>query len=773
MKLVIVESPTKAKTIEKYLGKKYKVIASAGHIRDLPESTLGIDVKGDFTPKYVINQSKKDIVKTLKTQAAKAEEVLLATDPDREGEAISWHLAQALKLPLDQKNRIVFNEITEKAVNQALLSPREIDQNLVDAQQARRVLDRLVGYKLSPLLCKKISGKLSAGRVQSVALKFVVEREKEIRAFKKEEYHVLTAMLTEKPEAKKQFKAVLSKKNGKKITVKTTAEAEEIKSLVSKEKWICGNIKRAQSKSYAPPPFTTSSMQQEASNRLGMSSDITMRVAQQLYEGINMEGEGHVALVTYIRTDSVRVADEALVEVREAIGKMFGKEFLPEKPNYFKNKKNAQDAHEAIRPVSIARTPKSLEGKLDRNQLRLYKLIYEKFISSQMTPAVYDTLNGEINAGEYAFKFSGKILVFEGYLKAQGKQKVEEKEDEDGENAYLPNLESGNETYLAQLLSEQKFTKPPARYTDATLIKLLEEKGIGRPSTYAAILTVLLKRQYTYKDKKFIVPTEVAELVTDFLEKHFADIMNPLFTAEVEEKLDTVEQDGADWKAIIKDFYEPMMEKIQIAQTERIETGELCPQCGKMLLEKSSKFGKYIQCEDKECGFKKQTKENISDVICEKCGANMIVRTGRYGKFLACPNYPECKNIKPLDGEVIKTDEKCEKCGSDMTVKKGRYGNFLACTNEECKAIKSMAKPVAKCPFCGKDVSQRKSKTGKIFYGCAGYPDCNFISWDIPTGDKCPTCGTFTVVKETKAGKFIRCTNKGCDYEVDITPKDE
>ncbi len=772
MKLVIVESPTKAKTIEKYLGKKYKVIASQGHIRDLPESTLGIDVKGDFSPKYVINQSKKEIVKTLKAQTAKAEEVLLATDPDREGEAISWHLAQALKLPTDTKNRIVFNEITEKAVKQALNEPREIDLNLVDAQQARRVLDRLVGYKLSPLLCKKISGKLSAGRVQSVALKFVVDREKEIRAFKQEEYHVLTAMLSEKPEAKKQFKAVLAKKNGKKITVTTTEQAEEIRKAVASEKWLCGNIKRAQSKSQAPPPFTTSSMQQEASNRLGMSSDITMRVAQQLYEGINVEGEGHVALVTYIRTDSVRVAEDALFEVRNAIAKMFGEDYLPDKPNFFKNKKNAQDAHEAIRPVSVSRTPKSLEGKLDRNQLRLYKLIYERFMSSQMSPAVYNTLSGEINAGEYAFKFSGKILIFEGYLKAQGKQKAEEKEDEDGENAYLPNLENGMETYLAKLLSEQKFTKPPARYTDATLIKLLEEKGIGRPSTYASILTVLLKRQYTYKEKKYIFPTEVAELVTEFLEKHFEDIMNPQFTAEVEEKLDEVEQDGKDWKGIVKDFYEPMMEKIQIAQTERIETGEHCPNCGMMLLEKSSKFGKYIQCENKECGFKKQTKENISDVICEKCGANMIVRTGRYGKFLACPNYPECKNIKSLDKE-IKTDEKCEKCGSDMTVKKGRYGNFLACTNEECKAIKSMAKAVAKCPTCGKDVTQRRSKTGKIFYGCSGYPDCNFISWDIPTGDKCPTCGTFTVIKETKAGKFIRCTNKGCDYELEVTQKEE
>ncbi|MFI3163546.1 MAG: type I DNA topoisomerase [Bacillota bacterium] len=773
MKLVIVESPTKAKTIEKYLGKKYKVIASQGHIRDLPESTLGIDVKGDFSPKYVISQSKKDIVKTLKAQTAKAEEVLLATDPDREGEAISWHLAQALKLPTNIKNRIVFNEITEKAVKQALTEPREIDQNLVDAQQARRALDRLVGYKLSPLLCKKISGKLSAGRVQSVALKFVVDREKEINAFNKEEYHVITAMLKEKADAKKDFKAVLAKKDGKKITVKTTEEANEIKKAVEKADFICGNIKRAQSKSYAPPPFTTSSMQQEASNKLGMSSDITMRVAQQLYEGINVEGEGHIALVTYIRSDSVRIAEDALFEVRNAITKMFGESFLPEKPNYFKNKKNAQDAHEAIRPVSVSRTPKSLEGKLDRNQMRLYRLIYERFISSQMTPAVYDTLTGEINAENYGFKFSGKILVFEGYLKAQGKQKVEEKEDEDGENAYLPNLESGQKTYLSTLSSEQKFTKPPARYTDATLIRLLEDKGIGRPSTYASILTVLLKRQYTYKEKKYIVPTEVAVLVTEFLEKHFVDIMDPKFTAEVEEKLDEVEQDGKDWKEIVKDFYNPMMEIIQAVQTERIETGETCPKCGMMLLEKTSKYGKYIQCENKECGYKKQPKENISDVICEKCGANLIIRTGRYGKFLACPNYPECKNIKSLDHEETKTDEKCEKCGSDMMVKKGRYGNFLACTNEECKAIKSMAKPVAKCPFCGKDVTQRRSKTGKIFYGCSGYPDCNFISWDIPTGDKCPTCGTFTVIKETKAGKFIRCTNKGCDFEKEITQTEE
>ncbi len=772
MKLVIVESPTKAKTIEKYLGKKFKVIASAGHIRDLPESTLGIDVKNDFEPKYVVNQSKKEIVKTLKTQTAKADEVFLATDPDREGEAISWHLAKALKLPLEAKNRIVFNEITEKAVKKALETPREIDQNLVDSQQARRVLDRLVGYKLSPLLCKKISGKLSAGRVQSVALKFVVDREKEISAFKEEEYHVLTANLTEKPGAKKTFKAVLAKKNGKKITVKTTSEAEEIKNAVKGKEFVCQNIKRAQSKSQAPPPYTTSSMQQDASNRLSMSSDITMRIAQQLYEGINMEGEGHVALVTYIRTDSVRVSEDALNDVRGAIERFFGKEYLPAKPNFFRNKKNAQDAHEAIRPVSIERTPKSLEGKLDRNQMRLYKLIYERFIMSQMAPAIFDTLSGEIVCGEYSFKFSGKTLAFEGYLKAQGKVKAEEKEDEDGENTYIPKLESGQITYLSSIVSEQKFTKPPARYTDASLIKLLEEKGIGRPSTYASILTVLQKRQYTYKEKKYIIPTEVAGLVTEFLEKYFQNIMDPKFTAEVEEKLDEVEQNGKNWKDIVRDFYDPMMENIQIAQSERIETGELCPECGGMLLEKSSKFGKYIQCENKECGYKKQTKENITDEICEKCGANMIIRTGRYGKFLACPNYPACKNIKSLDKEM-KTDEKCEKCGSDMVVKKGKYGNFLACTNEECKTIKSMAKPVAKCPTCGKGVTQRRSKTGKIFYGCTGYPDCNFISWDIPTGEKCPQCGTYTVKKETKAGKFIRCTSKTCDYEIELKDDSE
>ena len=769
MKLVIVESPTKAKTIEKYLGKKYKVVASAGHIRDLPESTLGIDVKNNFEPKYVVSQSKKDIVKTLKAYTAKADEILLATDPDREGEAISWHLAVALKIPIEEKNRIVFNEITEKAVKEALKNPRVINKNLVDAQQARRVLDRLVGYKLSPLLCKKISGKLSAGRVQSVALKFIVDKEREIEAFKEEEYHILTAILSEDKKSTSKFKAVLAKKNGRKIKVQTSSEAQAIVDEVKNERFFCGDIKKTLTKAHPYAPFTTSSLQQDASNKLSMASDMTMRIAQQLYEGINVPGEGHVALVTYIRTDSVRVSSEAIDMVREKILNFFGEKYLPDKPNFYKNKKNAQDAHEAIRPVSLDLTPKSMEGKLDRNQMRVYKLIYERFIMSQMTCALYDTLNGQITAGDYSFKFSGKTLVFDGYLIAQKKQKdEEEKEDEQGENAYIPNLKSGQETFLKDLSSQQKFTKPPARFTDASLIKVLEEKGIGRPSTYASILTVLQKRQYTTKEKKYIFPSDVAKEVTEFLEKYFADIINPKFTAEVEEKLDEVEFEGRGWNEIVKDFYEPMMKNIEIAQSERIETGEICPDCGKMLLQKSSKFGKYIQCEDKECGHKKPMAEDISDEICEKCGANMVVRSGRYGKFLACPSYPDCKNIKSIDKEV-KTDEKCEKCGGDMIIKKGKFGEYMACANyPECKNTKTTAKPVAKCPLCGNDVTGKRSKTGKFFYGCNGYPDCNFLSWDIPTGEKCEKCGTFTVIKETKAGKVIKCTSKSCDFEQNI-----
>lgn len=758
MQLIIVESPSKAKTIEKYLGGKYKVDASGGHVRDLPEKRLGVNIAKNYEPNYVISADKKPVIKRLKEKVEKADKIYLATDPDREGEAISWHLQEVLGLK-DKAQRIEFNEISEKAVKEALKNPREINYNLVDSQQARRVLDRLVGYKLSPLLCKRIQNGLSAGRVQSVALRIIVDKEREIRAFVPAEYWNLTATLSDGHH--KPFTAYLAEKDGKKFKPANQAEADEVENAIKAANgaFAVKQVKKTDTKSHALPPFTTSTMQQDASAKLNMSSPMCMQVAQHLYEGIETQ-EGHLALVTYIRTDSVRISAESQARAREYIAEKYGDEYVPEKPNFYKSKKNAQDAHEAIRPIDLCMTPEKVKPLLDRNHYNLYKLIYERFIASQMSEAKYNYVTIDSVCGDYTFRTNGRTVVFKGYTAVYDDYKANQ-ETEDGEIVkVIPPVKEGDGLKAENVGKEQKFTKPPVRFTDASLVRIMEEKGIGRPSTYATIISVLSKRKYTVKENKYIVPTEIAFRITDMLVKYFPDIMDVSFTAGMEDKLDDIEKGGQDWHKIIADFYPPFAEKLAFAATDGDEiTDIVCEKCGAPMIRKNGRYGKFLACSNyPECSNIKSEKEEVSDVKCDKCGAMMVYKTGKYGRFLACPNYPECTNVKPIDEET--TTEKCEKCGGDMVVKKGRFGKYLQCT--VCKATKSLTEKAGVCPQCGNPTQKMTSKSGKIFYGCSNYPACNFMSWDMPTGEHCPKCGSYIVL--TKDGKTRKCSNKECDY---------
>lgn len=758
MQLIIVESPSKAKTIEKYLGGKYKVDASGGHVRDLPEKRLGVNIAKNYEPNYVISADKKPVIKRLKEKVEKADKIYLATDPDREGEAISWHLQEVLGLK-DKAQRIEFNEISEKAVKEALKNPREINYNLVDSQQARRVLDRLVGYKLSPLLCKRIQNGLSAGRVQSVALRIIVDKEREIRAFVPAEYWNLTATLSDGHH--KPFTAYLAEKDGKKFKPANQAEADEVENAIKAANgaFAVKQVKKTDTKSHALPPFTTSTMQQDASAKLNMSSPMCMQVAQHLYEGIETQ-EGHLALVTYIRTDSVRISAESQARAREYIAEKYGEEYVPEKPNFYKSKKNAQDAHEAIRPIDLSMTPEKVKPLLDRNHYNLYKLIYERFIASQMSEAKYNYVTIDSVCGDYTFRTNGRTVVFKGYTAVYDDYKANQ-ETEDGEIVkVIPPVKEGDGLKAENVSKEQKFTKPPVRFTDASLVRIMEEKGIGRPSTYATIISVLSKRKYTVKENKYIVPTEIAFRITDMLVKYFPDIMDVSFTAGMEDKLDDIEKGGQDWHKIIADFYPPFAEKLAFAATDGDEiTDIVCEKCGAPMIRKNGRYGKFLACSNyPECSNIKSEKEEVSDVKCDKCGAMMVYKTGKYGRFLACPNYPECTNVKPIDEET--TTEKCEKCGGDMVVKKGRFGKYLQCT--VCKATKSLTEKAGVCPQCGNPTQKMTSKSGKVFYGCSNYPACNFMSWDMPTGEHCPKCGSYIVL--TKDGKTRKCSNKECDY---------
>ena len=773
MDLIIVESPSKAKTISKYLKGKFRVDASGGHVRDLPEKTLGVKVTENFEPHYEITASKKDVIRRLTEEAKKADRVYLATDPDREGEAISWHLQTVLGMDPNGANRVEFNEISPRAVQNALTKPRQIDYNLVDAQQARRVLDRLVGYKLSPFLNNRIQDGLSAGRVQSVALRLIVDREREITAFVPEEYYTFTAQLRDLPATYAPFKAVYQlKKNGKSVTAQ---EADKAEAEIKAGQFVVTKVKNGISKQHAPAPFTTSSLQQDASNKFGMTSPETMLVAQHLYEGMDIGGD-HIALITYIRTDSVRVAAEAQKGALEFIEKNFGKDYVPEKPNYYATKKGAQDAHEAIRPINLDVTPASVKQYLDKKHYNVYKLVYDRFVASQMAEAQYNTMQIEATSNGYVFKASGKAVLFAGFTKAYQQASASEEGDEES-GKLLPPLNEGDKLDLVSLLKEQKFTRPPQRYTDASLVKAMDERGIGRPSTYASIISVLTKRKYVEKDGKYMLPTEVAYKITDVLVHYFTDIMDVDFTAKMEESLDKIEEGGVDWHKIIADFYPSFAEKLRAAACDGDEETDIkSEKCGSVMIRRMGKYGKYLACSNypKCSNIVSESEVEISDVRCPKCGANMVVKSGKFGKFLACPNYPECSQILPIDVKI--SEEKCRSCGSLMFIKKGKYGNYYECSSCGTKqpVIKTDTKGKApftegKCPDCGKPMRRMRSKNGKIYYGCTGYPDCKFLSWDIPTGDKCPTCGKYLILR----GDKIRCSDKNCNYSAPAPKKDK
>ena len=733
MDLIIVESPSKAKTISKYLKGKYRVDASAGHIRDLPVHTLGVDIANNFQPNYVNSDGKEEVIKRLTDATKKADKVYLATDPDREGEAIAWHLQTVLGLNEGDKNRIEFNEVTQTAIERALQSPRQINYNLVNAQQARRVLDSLLGYKLSTLLNHKIedknsSGKrtLSGGRVQSVALKLIVEREREITAFKAEEYWNLTAELRDKAQKYSSFKAMLEKKGAKKYKPSSAEETASVLATLNDGEFVVSKVKKTIVKSHAPAPFTTSSLQQDASTKLGFTAPDTMSLAQHLYEGIATEGGDHIAFITYMRTDSVRVSKEAQIKALNKIREVYGEEYVPEKPNYYASKKGAQDAHEAVRPIDMNMTPDKAKTLLDKKHYQLYKLIYERFMASQMAEAKYNSAQMEIDNSGYIFKASGKVLLFAGFTAVYQEVK---KDEEEGINLskLLPDLKEGDIVDCLALQKEQKFTKPPLRYTDASIVKAMEEKGIGRPSTYATIISKLMQR-YVKKDGKYMVPAPISYDVVDMLNDCFTDIMDIGFTADMENKLDDIEEGGVEWQSVIGAFY-PGFENN---------------------LRKASSYG-----------------DTLTEEVCAKCGHFMLRRTGKFGKYLACSNYPECRNIIS-EGEEEISSIRCPKCGQNMVVKSGKFGRFLACPSyPECKSTMSMPsdeepKLVGKCPECGSAMTVRKSKKGKVYYSCLGYPDCKFMSWDIPTGDKCPKCGG-ALVKTAKGN--IKCDNKDCSYK--------
>jgi len=678
MNLVIVESPAKSKTIKKFLGSNYKISASMGHIRDLPKSQFGIDVDNNFEPKYITIRGKSDLIKALKKDAKAAKKIYLATDPDREGEAISWHLANLIPDEADKIQRVTFNEITEKAVKNAIKNPREIDMNLVNAQQARRVLDRIVGYKISPILWRKVHKGLSAGRVQSVALRLIVDRENEIDNFTPEEYWSLMAELLPK-KAKKAFKAKFYGTPDKKIEIHSKEEMDKIVAELADAKYVVKSIKEGEKKRNPAPPFITSTLQQDASRKYGFSTSKTMMIAQQLYEGLDIEGHGTIGLITYMRTDSTRIADVARDAAHDIIVKKFGNEYYPEKPRVYKSKKSAQDAHEAIRPSYPEIEPASIKSSLKPDQFKLYKLIWERFIASQMESAVYNTLGVDITADKYLFKANGSTIKFPGYM-ALYTEGLEEGETEE-KDTLLPEL-TENETLTNKgLLPEQHFTEPPPRFSEASLVKALEEKGIGRPSTYSPTISTIIARNYVEREKKILLPTELGKVVTELLKEHFTDIMDISFTANLEKELDEVEEGTADWVELIRKFYDPFAKILEIAET---------------------KIGK-VELKDEE-----------SDVPCDKCGRMMVIKQGRFGKFLACPGFPECRNTKAI---VEDTGAKCPKCGNRVVVRKSKKGRkFFACENsQECGFMTWDTPTKENCPNCGSFLGKRYSKKGNQY----------------------------------------------------------
>lgn len=725
--LVVVESPAKAKTIERILGPDYKVMASMGHLRDLPKRTMGVDIENGFTPEYVNSTDRANVIKDLQKAANQCCDILLATDPDREGEAISWHLSKLLDVNPEDKVRIAFHEITPPAIREAIKDPEPIDLDRVDAQQARRVLDRLVGYKLSPWLWRQVYRGLSAGRVQSVATRLICEREEEIRAFVPVEYWSIEAMY--KTEKNESFKAKLTQIDGKDAELHHGEETDAaVKGIEGKEAEVTA-VTKSRKQRKTKPPYTTSTMQQDAVNKLNFSSKKTMMLAQNLYEGVEIPGHGHVGLITYMRTDSTRISDEMIKQVRPYISETYGEDYLPAKPNVFSKSKEAQDAHEAIRPTSLSFPPSALSGILSRDQLRLYTLIWNRFIASQMAPQIQQSTSATLQCGIYTLKATGVHVLFDGFTIMQPSKKKDSEESD-----FLPPLKKGDIVKNTKVNGEQHFTAPPPRYTEASLIKTLEEKGIGRPSTYAPILDTIQKRRYVTKENKQFVPTEVGFKVTELLKKYFEGIINVDFTANLENWLDKIAEGKATYKKVMTDFYKVFAAELESANVEA----------------------------------EKDKKENqeVSDVTCEKCGAKMIVKMGRYGKYLACPNYPNCKNIKPYslaEGPEEVSDVKCDACGTLMVYRTGPYGRYLKCPS--CGANKAIVIDTGiVCPKCHEGhMVQRRSHRGRIFYGCSCYPKCDMALWNEPINQFCETCGAIMTKKTYKTGKeVISCSNPDC-----------
>jgi DNA topoisomerase I len=872
--LVIVESPAKAKTINKYLGRDYIVKASYGHVMDLPKKTIGILLPANgngkakskrkgkgkgkgkaktaekkvpkpvivtseniFEPTYEVIPSKLKVISDLQRAAHGAEAIYLAGDPDREGEAICAHLAEILGKPKKYTKvvaeataeaaaaegdgekstagakpakkqqievrstppkiyRVMFNEITQKAVKAAFENPTQVNENLVDAQQARRVLDRLVGYKISPILWDKVRRGLSAGRVQTVALRVIVDREREIRAFVPREYWTIHALLAAgQPPS---FEAKLAKYKGQDLEIPDEAESQRILAELERATWQVAGVTQKEKRRYAPPPFTTSKLQQGAYNRLRFTAKRTMTLAQRLYEGIELGSEGSVALITYMRTDSVRVSNDALDQVRDHIGSSYGPAYLPEKPNFFKSKKDAQDAHEAIRPTDVSRTPESVRKYLDDQMFKLYQMIWQRFVASQMVPAVFDQTTIDISANDYTFRASGSVIKFDGYLAVyQIVKEEEEKEDEgDAESRTLPRVSEGEQLRLETIRPEQHFTEPPPRYTEATLVKELEEKGIGRPSTYAAIITTIVEREYVNKDQGRFTPTLLGEKVSDLLVKAFEDIFDVGFTARMEEELDEIEEGKLTWRTAVKEFWDRFVVDLGKAADGMdsykagIPTGEKCEKCGQgELLERISRHGFFLGCSRyPECDFIRDlaehghvdAEEEGKTIYCDNCGKEMAIKRGRFGTFLACTGYPDCKTTRRLAAGTRKAlqpdvvlDEKCPTCGAQLLRRHGRYGEFIGCEKyPKCKYTRPITLGI-KCPKCneGEFVRRGSSARGRgrarVFYGCSRYPDCDFTSPHEPIAEPCPKCGApFVVEKRTKQGNFRSCIKEGCDWEI-------
>ena len=697
-KLIIVESPAKAKTIGRYLGKGYKVEASQGHVCDLPKSQLGVDVDNDFDLKYITIRGRGDILSRIRKEARNASQVYFATDPDREGEAISWHLYHVLGVDENTPCRIEFNEVTKKAVQNAIRHPRKLDMGRIDAQQARRALDRLVGYKISPLLWVKVKKGLSAGRVQSVATRMVVDREREIERFIPEEYWEISTNCSVEGENKPVcFTARVSSIDGRKAQIGNGKTAEEVRKLIEQSSFSISDIRKKEKKRLPAPPFTTSSLQQEAGRKLSFTTAKTMQIVQQLYEGIDLHGEGAQGLVTYIRTDSVRISDEAMEALRAFIPRQYGAEYLPAEKNEFKGRKNAQDAHEAIRPTDVSRTPESIKSSLSREQFMLYRLIYNRYVASQMESAVYETLSADIASERVGLRFYGEHKTFAGFtvLYEEGTDEVT-----DNVEMTLPDLKNGQSITIQDINTEQHFTQPPSRFTEASLVRSLEENGIGRPSTYAPTITTIISRGYVSREKKRLFPTELGIMITEMMEKYFSRIVDTEFTAKMEEKLDLVEEGSENWKQILRDFYPEFESTLSVAEKE-IE--------------------------------KIEVKDEVSDVPCDKCGSMMVYKMGKFGRFLACPNFPECRNTKPILNYI------------DVP-----------------------------CPKCGKRLLEKSSRKSRKFYGCEAYPECDFVSWDRPSAEKCPKCGQYMVIKRNNRGGLLNlCTNEKCRYKTEAVMNED